>query len=299
MDAKRPIAEAIKITQVLQALPDDSRFPVDVKQVAMELSRIQHADPIVSITPIDGDGFEGILVRHPSGTKWKIGYSSKIQSEGRVRFTLAHEFGHYILHRARQAQFQCSTRDMHEWDQLNIEGEADIFASFLLMPLDDFRNQVVSQSPSIELIRHCSSRYGVSLMAAALKWTETTQKRAVVIASRDGFVLWARSSPSAYESRVYLATRKAQHPIAVPSNSILSSATPERGPVVGQLSASFWFDREPSDSMVVEHALALTGDYPYTLGLLILPDSPPRWNQEEDELLPPVDQVLKGGLARR
>lgn len=286
------MAEANKISRLLRVLPDSERFPVDVKRVAMELTRDRCSDePIASIGTFDIDGVDGLLGRHPTAKKWKIGYSSRIQSPGRIRFTLAHEFGHYILHRDRQNDFRCTTRDMHEWDGRNIEAEADVFASFLLMPLDDFRNQVASHKPSIDMLRHCSDRYGVSLMAAALKWTEIAQKRVVVVAARDGFVLWARSNKAAFRSKVYLASKKLTIP--VPQRSILNQAAVASGPITSKLRANDWFSSEPADVELVEHALAVDGDYPYTLGLLLLPDALPRWELPDDELLVPVDQALR------
>lgn len=293
--AKQPMAEANRISQMLNmALSGEARFPVNVKEVALELSRSRYADePIVDIVTLDIDGFEGMLVRHSSGRKWKIGYNSQIQSQGRIRFTLAHEFGHYILHRELREKFQCTQKDMHEWDlaDRDIEAQADVFASYLLMPLDDFRQQIKGQTPSIDMLRHCSERYGVSLMAAALKWTEIASKRVVVLAVRDEFVLWARSSKSAYRSGVFLSTR--QSLVEVPNGSALRSASVLSDPQVSTLEAKHWFPNEPAGMELVEHAYAVEGYYPYTLGILVLPDAEPRWDLPEDELLTPVDEVFR------
>ncbi len=292
MDRKRPMAEANSLSRLLRVLPEPERFPVNVENLAFELSRQRYKDaPITQIEPFDIDGVEGLLGRHPSGKKWKIGYSSRIQSPGRVRFTLAHELGHYVLHRELRDRFRCSTEEMHDWDEREIETEANVFASFLLMPLDDFRCQVAGHPPSIELLRHCADRYGVSLMAAALKWTEIAAKRAVVLAVRDGHVLWARSSATAYKSGVYLASKKLT--IEVPGTSVLNQVDAASGPKSSKLRANFWFRREPDEMDLVEHALAVEGDYPYTLGMLLLPDAIPRWELQEDDLLKPVDQVVR------
>lgn len=48
-----------------------------------------------------------------------------------------------------------------------------------------FRRQVDGQPISFDLLGHCADRYGVSLMATALRWTEISPKRAVLVASRD------------------------------------------------------------------------------------------------------------------
>jgi Zn-dependent peptidase ImmA (M78 family) len=68
-------------------------------------------------------------------------------SLGRINFTLAHEFGHYLLHRiAYPDGFYCS-QQLVAWDTeyVQIEHQANVFGANFLMPLDDFRRQI---SPS-------------------------------------------------------------------------------------------------------------------------------------------------------
>ncbi|MCY1309294.1 hypothetical protein D9M70_593740 [compost metagenome] len=90
---------------------------------------------------------------------------------------------------------------------------------------------------------------------------------------------------------MYLPSKK--RTIAVPEGSILNMVDAATGPMTGKLQAKRWFAREPDDMILVEHALAVEGDYPYTLGLLLLPDAIPRWEREDDPLLTPVDQALR------
>ena len=127
-------------------------------------------------------------------------------------------------------------------------------------------------------------------MAAALKWTEIAAKRAVVLAARDGYVLWARSNTAAYKSGVYLASKKLT--IEVPKTSILNQIDAASGPKSSKVKANLWFHREPAEMTLIEHALTVEGDYPYTLGMLLLPDAMPRWELQEEDLLTPVDQSL-------
>lgn len=136
-------------------------------------------------------GLEGMLAANKARSKWLIVYNSAVRSEGRKRFTIAHEFGHYILHRHDRDRFECSDDDSETGDgnERDIETEADTFASTLLMPLDDFRKQVDGQPVSFDLLGHCAERYGVSWTAAALRWAEIAEKRAVLVASRDDHLL--------------------------------------------------------------------------------------------------------------
>ena len=200
------------------------RFPIDVKEVAREISK--HKFPDDPITMIRGDalpGFEGALVPAPQGKKgWGILYNSAIRSAGRINFTLGHEFGHYLLHRlAYPKGFQCSSEDMASWESVygQLEHQANVFAASLLMPLDDFREQInVSRRPSLDDLGGCADRYEVSLIAAVLRWLQYTSRRAVLVISKDGFILWARSSQRALKSGLYFKTRD-RPPVEIPPDS--------------------------------------------------------------------------------
>ena len=78
------------------------RFPIKVAPLAMEYSR--QVFPDASITLVEGialsSQFDGMLMPSPRGEgEWGIVYNNAIQSPGRINFTLAHELGHYLLHR--------------------------------------------------------------------------------------------------------------------------------------------------------------------------------------------------------
>jgi hypothetical protein len=110
-----PSKEAIRLTHILDTFlgkTGPGRFPVDVPQLARECANIyKWDDPITDIIEADINNFEGALIPSETREKWAILYNSRLQSAGRIRFTQAHELGHYILHRQRRDQFQCSTED--------------------------------------------------------------------------------------------------------------------------------------------------------------------------------------------
>lgn len=219
---------AIDITRILNAIPDYDRFPVIVRDVATEISKIKFPDdPITLIKGKDLPGFEGAMKKAPTGKKgWGIFYNSGIRSKGRINFTLAHEFGHYLLHRFKYPDgFMCSIEDMKRWDSEYgiLEGEANKFAADLLMPADDFRKLIQPKIfPCMELISNCAKRYDVSLMAAILKWLKLTSKRAVLVTSVEGYILWARSSEKALKSGLYFKTQN-RAPIALHEKSLASN----------------------------------------------------------------------------
>lgn len=187
-----------------------NRFPVDVRQIALELSS-RRADPIAKIVPVAVplDAFEGALMRKGQGKKWAIVYSEFIREQGKINFTIAHELGHYELHRHTEGATLCSEDDLRDFalgsrDSQNIEQEANTFASYLLMPIGDYRQQVDGQAINVDLLAHCSERYGTSLTASALKLIEFSERPVVVAISKGGAVLWSRSSEAALRLGCFL-----------------------------------------------------------------------------------------------
>jgi len=80
----------------------------------------------------------------------------------------------------------------------------DLFASYLLMPLDDHRKQVTT-TVDMEVLGVCADRYGVSLPAAMLKCLQYTDEKTVLVMSNDGFISWAGSSEPAARAGFFFA----------------------------------------------------------------------------------------------
>lgn len=223
------------------------RFPVDVARLALEYTQSCFPDPITMVKGAELDGFEGGLFRNRKGKPaWGIVYNDVLPVRGRINFVLAHEFGHYLRHRHELDRFLCSQRDMIEWDREDQARETDAnqFASYLLMPIDDFRRQLAGQKVTLDGLARSAERYGVSLTAAILKWLEFTEERAVLVIARDGFILWSRSSRPALRSGAYFRTRNATCP--VPEMSVASGRYGDaRKRDAVAIPPGVWFPREP------------------------------------------------------
>jgi hypothetical protein len=178
-----------------------------VETIALEYSK-RFPDSIKTIQKAEIDSFEGALCPLPKGGKWAILYNPSITSPGRVNFTLAHELGHYLCHRQlNPAGFECGEDRLLGLDRdaarRMIEQEADSFASYLLMPIDDYREQIGRDEMTLELLGHMADRYCVSRTAAAIKWLDFTPRCAALVVATNGFVLWCWRSKSAKRRRIY------------------------------------------------------------------------------------------------
>ncbi len=207
---------AIHLSQLLNAANPPDRYRFNVGALAKEVSRnFFPGDPITQVIATDLDDCEGALQPSSSGKSWGIYYSVK-GSPGRRRFTAAHEFGHYLLHRKKYPQgFRCDEAAVDGRSNSEIEREANEFAATLLMPLDDFRRQIPAKNqPDFDQLSACATRYEVSLVAAILRWLRYTECRSVIVVSRDGYMKWAWASDPALKTRRYFRTSGS--PVEVP-----------------------------------------------------------------------------------
>lgn len=265
-----------KLAEVFSAAHGVDRFPVDVPPLALETARIfGWDDPITQVQAANIKGFDGALFPGAERQEWLLLYNEAVSSPGRVRFTQAHELGHYILHRQLRDSFQCSDADMLNWsqDDKDIEGQADLFASYLLMPLDDYRKQINS-TVDLDLLGHCANRYGVSLTAAILKWLQYTDEKAVLVMSNDGFINWACSSEPAAKAGAFFRTRNQVVP--VPDNSLASDPDIRNERKGKDIPASVWFASARTDTPLREMKLNAE-HYGVVLTLLHLPRSAEVW----------------------
>lgn len=161
-----------RIENSAQALIDDfgiTSAPVPVQRIAEYLG--------IKLTRYQGSGVSGVLVIDQVG-KATIGYNPT-ESIVRQRFTIAHELGHYVLHRNPTAnkevlfidkdfKFQVELRkEGGEYMNPRNEVEANAFAAALLMPEDLLRNESLNYNDlgELQVIKKLSMKFQVSSIA--------------------------------------------------------------------------------------------------------------------------------------
>ncbi len=162
---KNPKAEAHKILE-----KHGTALPIDVDRIIAEHNidiRFQPMEEAVS----------GMLVI--KGKRATIGINDT-HHPNRQRFTLAHELGHYLLHRGwTQVFVDAST--MYFRDGLTAEGidrmeiEANAFAAELLMPENVLRDVVRHQSLDAfddRAVQSLAVEFGVSVRALTIRLTK-------------------------------------------------------------------------------------------------------------------------------
>jgi len=114
----------------------------------------------------------------------------------RVRFTLGHELGHFFLHRRwlrRGIAFHDA--DVFQKDEvIQIEREANLFASECLLPEVPVRRILGSKMLSLSLVQQVASSANASIRATAIRLAHLTTCRCCFFWEEEGKIVW--SAPS-------------------------------------------------------------------------------------------------------
>ena len=308
-DQPSPMKAANDVSILLRTVLGDERFPVNVESVALDYSK-KFPDPITKVVGESLDTFEGML--RPSSKKpaWHIIYNNDTDYRGRERFTLAHEFGHYLLHRrpltaaviagglkageAKSRSFACSPMEQHTWkgsEDARMEEDADTFASFLLMPMDDYRRQVAGRDIDLDLLRHITGRYGVSLTAAVRKWIEFTDLRAAMVVARDGFALWGRASGAALKSGIFIPSGMEIPELSIAAQGPAAQQGESVRPI--ELAEGIWTFKRGSEP--VRELTIFSERLGKSLSILLFEDRPHHTTLDEEPVWDTYDQFLARG----
>lgn len=150
----------------------------------------------LSIFEVDSKSFDGALLRSSRKHTGRILLRRGFREDGRRRFTIAHEIGHYLLH--GEMQKPCSPLVIESWkqDQPKPELEADTFASELLLPTKDVVCYVAKRWPSLQVVIDIAETFGTSMMAAARKFCDVAPQACAVVWSTKRQIRWFHPSPT-------------------------------------------------------------------------------------------------------
>ena len=139
----------------------------------------------VEAKPSSNPGVSGFLLR--VGNVFGIRYAQHIQNEGSMRFTVAHELGHYFLPGHPEKLFP-NGDGLHESKSGFISGDpferqADCFAGALLMPDILFRKAVDNAGTGFSAIEKLAKQCKTSITSTAIRFAQFTDEAVAVIVS--------------------------------------------------------------------------------------------------------------------
>ena len=174
---KRPIIAAIELRKSIGWIaPSD--FTLDT--VADFLG--------INIKEVPIKGSEGRIIIN--GEYGIISINSAIDYQPSKNFIIAHEIGHFLLHKDLMICLD-TKKTLSEWHKKGPqEEEANLFASELLMPSNQYRLKVNGKKMSLALINDVSSYFNVSKLSTFLKYVSHGDYPVMVIFMENGLVKW-------------------------------------------------------------------------------------------------------------
>ena len=236
---------ASTVLKWLRAYYRESGMPdaVDLEIVRQMLPGTPYGTGVREIRPpvqLNDDAFEGMLARDPDDhAVWGVAYNGRSRPE-RQRFTIAHELGHFILHRGQQQRFNCDKQSVHTGiDTLrDIEREADDFAGNLLMPGDLLRDWISDQRIDLRVLSGIAKRFQVSFEALCIRFIKFTTQRAILVYWDNGFVKYEWRSSSAVKTRARI--RRNGDPAEPPLGTLAADNSIEQEWDGTEMSAAIW-----------------------------------------------------------
>jgi hypothetical protein len=255
-------------------------LPVDPKQIAKESK--------IDLMPWKPDklGVSGFLMR--VGEDFGIGYSTAIENEGFINFTIAHELGHYFLGGHVEAilgygdgiHYSSSgfiSNDMHE-------READAFAAELLIPHPFFKAALVRAGTGFNAIQSLAEAGRTSIVATAIRFAKLADDPVAVLLTDGANIEWCFLSPELRACRgVFpLGKRSILPPASTTAKFNHDRTRVERGEQAqGFCSLRDWFENA-SDLEIKEDVIGLR-HYGKTLTVLFTDEVPSEDDHDEGE----------------
>jgi hypothetical protein len=234
------------------------------------------------IKEVDARGFEGTLIRDASKPRGIIAVARTIKELGRKRFTIAHEFGHFILPGHGMTGRTCKGEDIDSRSKgvPSHEAAANRFASELLLPIVEVQPIVQARLASIGTAEFLGSKYGTSLTAALLKCSDVTNERCCVVRSRNGIIEWAKPN----ESFKHFIGRRERLSDASLATKLIKTGGEER--VSGLVPAEVWLDDSQlrPGAMIYEDSV-FQAYYNSVLTILTITDPLSKQGFEDEESL--------------
>lgn len=147
------------------------------------------------VVEVNAETFDGALLRVVGQHKGTVVLRRTIAEEGRKRFTLAHEIGHYLLPNQQEALRPCVPTEIESWSPENAghEIDANSFAAEVLMPRERLAG-ALKEAPSFAAAARVAAELGASLTASSMRLVELSSFRAALVVSRNGRAEWYRAS---------------------------------------------------------------------------------------------------------
>ncbi len=162
----------------------DALSDISINDFALGLGAFVKEEPM--------NGAEGRIVF--SDNEAMITLNSNIDLVTKKRFTLAHELGHFRMHKNLSNKFEDTGRTLNDWlAKGEQELEANDFAKEFLMPEHLFRPKAKGIF-SFDLIKSLALHFNTSLTATFLRYKDLGDFPVAIVYSENRIVKWTQFS---------------------------------------------------------------------------------------------------------
>jgi Zn-dependent peptidase ImmA (M78 family) len=235
----------------------DAPGPVPVEDIAMDRG--------VLCLEAKLNGCLARLVR--KGQHGIIRTDVKIREEGRKRFAIAHELGHWFLHEAESQFFICTAEQMRDYKGSPMEVEANLFASELLMPTGLFRPLASDAEPRLERVKTLAGIFNTSLTATAMKFVDLNKHECILVLSTNKVISWSKQQGNRSGLRIEKGMKLHPDSVAFHLEPSADKSEPELVNAEAWITHN-WYERQIE---ITEQSWALDG-YSSVLTLLVVAD---------------------------
>ena len=195
----------VKAREILKSLDIRHQREIEIEEIAYTRGLIVYEGAL--------EGAEGRLLH---GTEKGIArIRANIPEIGKKRFTIAHELGHFELHRDSGPIRLCEDKHLLLYRETRPgESEANEFAAELLMPEDLFQFLCKSGTPSFDIISNLADQFRTSLTATAIRYVEYSPHRCALVVSQDRKVKWYRANED-FGYHIKVGLQLSQNTVAV------------------------------------------------------------------------------------
>ncbi len=157
-----------------------------------------------------GDGFDARIEYYRGYQSYCIYYAQPWgwRTEGRVRFSIGHELGHYYIDEHRELikdqKVHNSVSDYRSRNEIEIQ--ADEFSAELLMPMALFRKELKAFHGgfcTIQDLLKLANRLGTSVTSTARRYCESDGEACTIFFSENGRIRWGKASEDMSRTGMY------------------------------------------------------------------------------------------------
>lgn len=208
---------------------------------------------LVDFAPLRGE--QGHLLR--AGDVGTLTVDVAARRSQKWRFVVAHEIGHFVLHKGMDQLGYCRSADFGRWYQASgAEPDANVFAAEILMPKALFKPRCATDAPSLDLVRSVADEFQTTLSSTALRFPRfSTVPSATAFTTAKGIEWWNASEEFGFTLKRGRTPGKGTFAHDVLAGALGQQARPQ------VVEADEWTDDTRAEGVeVLEHSMKL-GNY--------------------------------------